>query len=886
MRKKQIAAVLISVTMLMSAFSAYAVTDSEAMERGISFGWAEEGHEAAESITRAQFAEMIVKFADVSGGNTVSSFEDISNGDERLSYINAVVDNKIITPYLNNKFDPDGVVTKQQAARAVLTVLGYSQWAEASGGYPSGYFSIALGTNMFDGVQGGATSVMTYGDIVKILANSSTIPICEPVYKSGMVIFEKNEDKTILSEKHDAYCVKGIITANDITSLTNKYAPKNCINITTNDGEVIQLNDGGKDVSNYLGYNATIYYKTINDEDTLAYVIPSTKTKELVISISDIDEYSNGTYQYFEGGKHRTVRVSKQADVIYNGKKAEDISGFEDVSYMYFPRDSKGLKKDGTIKLVSTNGTADYDLVFINAVDCYVADHYSAANNSIYLKDNKPAFDVEDDDMYDIYDIEGNEVALNTIAEWDVIEAYKSIDNEYTKYVIVRSKVEGKVTAVQKSDDDYNEAIINGNTYLYDDSCNIIAGTNSVFLLSSTGHIVMMTDEVTHDVTYGYLVKMMRDQYKDMGSAKILTMDGELVTYDLADSVKLDGVTYKEQTAMPSYINDRQLITYKLSNNQIKTIDTTHKNQSVSASDLRVIYSNMPDSAATDNEKSAGLLYKKNLNCFGGKIIVNANTKIITVPDADTSFDKYSIDTISVLKNDKNYKNLTAYTLGTDSHKADIIVQEVEGGINNAFDDDSNIAIVESIIKGINSNGDNADGIAVYINGTLQKVFGDDVNTLGKYEGDRFYPLSTGDIIRYTTNSDGIISGWQHISSGWVSGLDPIYVQSYGELEKPDSFENNIYGSDRRFACRVYDKIDNFVGVAVKSDLSQVSHENGDVVYFAADNANVYIYDKSKKKVEIGTVDDLETYTTSGDDCSDIFVSAFKGELQDVVIFK
>lgn len=873
MKKKRIISIILSLITMFSAFSAYAISDSEALDRGISYGWAEYDHD--ESITRAEFAEMMLRFAVIpaTGGST-SSFEDIPNGDESLSYINTAVDQKIILPYLNNRFDPEGVVTKQQVARAVLTVLGYGGWAESAGGYPNGYIKTAAGTAMFDGIKKGETDVMTYSDVIRVLANSSTIPLCEPVYQNGYIDYDVNEDKTILSENHEASSIKGTIIANDITSITGLYATKGCIIVNTNIGHV-QLNSGGKDVTKYIGYNATVYYKTENDQDILAYIVPNSKTKEITFNNSDVDKYSNGTYQYYEDGKRKTARIANDAEVIYNGKRVTDLSAFKDASYMYFPRNEKEIPDDGTIKLVSTDGSSNYNLVFVNVMDCFVVDHYGGTNKSIYFKDNKAAVNVEDEDDYDIYDLDGKEMLPTELKEWDVLEAYKAADNSYTKYVVVRNVVEGTVTSIKKSNNDYDEIVINGNSYYYDneDDGKIAVGIGGVFLLSSNNRIIMMTDEsVAHDVTFGYLVSSWHEDYEDMGEARILTMDGNLVIYKFANKVKLDGVTYKKQDDMP--LENRQLITYKLANNELKTIDTVYSNKTASPSDLRVLYSNMPNGSASESEKSDGLLYKKNLNCFGGRILVNADTKFVTVPDKNSRFEKYSVNSISSLKNDKNYKNLTAYALGKNSITADIIVQELAGGIDGDIEGETNIAVVSDVMYGLNPKEDEADAMEVYINGTTQNIFGEGRNTLGKTEGDSFYPVSVGDIVRYNIDSDGI-----------VTTLDPIYIQSYGELAMPDDFEKNIYGTDRRFLCWAYDRAGDFLGVAVNPNHEIVSPERGSVVYFSASQANVYIYDRSRKKVYTGTLDDVETYSTVSDECSNIYVSAFKGEIKDIVVF-
>ena len=90
--------------------------------------------------------------------------------------------------------------------------------------------------------------------------------------------------------------------------------------MNTNIGHV-QLNSGGKDVTKYIGYNATVYYKTENDKDILAYIVPNSKTKEITFNNSDVDKYSNGTYQYYEDGKRKTARIANDARLYITEKE-------------------------------------------------------------------------------------------------------------------------------------------------------------------------------------------------------------------------------------------------------------------------------------------------------------------------------------------------------------------------------------------------------------------------------------------------------------------------------------------------------------------------------------------------------------------------------------
>ena len=45
MKKKRIISIILSLITMFSAFSAYAISDSEALDRGISYGWAEYDHD-------------------------------------------------------------------------------------------------------------------------------------------------------------------------------------------------------------------------------------------------------------------------------------------------------------------------------------------------------------------------------------------------------------------------------------------------------------------------------------------------------------------------------------------------------------------------------------------------------------------------------------------------------------------------------------------------------------------------------------------------------------------------------------------------------------------------------------------------------------------------
>lgn len=81
-------------------------------------------------VTRAQFAKMLVNAStyrsSVSDVNNVSVFADVDRYNEYASYIRTAVEQGWMTGYLGGKFKPDEKITYQEAVKAVLALLGYT----------------------------------------------------------------------------------------------------------------------------------------------------------------------------------------------------------------------------------------------------------------------------------------------------------------------------------------------------------------------------------------------------------------------------------------------------------------------------------------------------------------------------------------------------------------------------------------------------------------------------------------------------------------------------------------------------------------------------------------------------------------------------------------
>ncbi len=890
MNVKRIAAFIAAVMISAGSFSGmtgYAASNGENYNRAVSFGWVDtaENFNSEANVTRAEFAEMVCRFGGINAdGGTQSTFTDINSGDERLSYINTAVIRGLMTPYINGAFDPDGTVTKQQAARAILTVLGYAGYAESAGGYPNGYMSVANGTEMMKNVSGAAIDVLTYDKVFTMLYNSLTIPLCETVVNGEYTGYQISDTKTLLSETYDGDSIKGKIVANSITSLDGKYPGENYVRLIADDGTEYLFNVGKSDAANYIGCKVKVYYREINDDDVISYVVLDNKTEELTINLEDIEKFSSNSYTYLIDGKKKTAKISKNADVIYNGKLVTDTGAFGSADDMFFPCDEKGDPLDGRVKLVSADGSSTYTTVIIDVMNAYVADHYSESSENLAFKDNKPSIKLEESKDFDITDINGNKLEPKDISEWDVIEEYKSIDDSYSKYVVVRNTVEGKVSAISENNGLTCTLNINGKEYK-SAKTDITVGTEGTFLLSSSGRIIMMQAKTSSNYTCGYLVRMYVDESGTRSFARILTESGDLVNYECSDKTLVNNVNCKKFSDFPSDLTSkRQIVLYTLSDGKIKTIETAKIDKNNADSDeLIFMYEN-----STQKEKDDGLRYKKDMNCLGGRIILSSNTKLFLVPEQGQEFDNYQVSTPAYFTSDGLYTNIKAYTVGKDNKKAEILVQEQDGGIKSTFGDDDNIAVIKSISEGVNPNGEVTQYMTVYKNGTLATVYGEEENTLGWYKGDEFNSFNVGDVIQYNVSSNGMIKPWTKNSSGtWVGSIRNVDVKGYTNSSL-DSFPNMVVDSSAQVKAYAYEKVDNFLALCI-SNPKDADYQNGDIVYYDMSAANVYIYDENEtknNKVKLGSTDEIETYMSSGDECDKVLVNAFKGKIQDIVIYR
>jgi len=110
-------------------------------------------------LTRAEFATILCraagidKLAETADMADKGYFDDVPSSHWAAGYINAAVEYDAINGFGDGTFRPELTVTNEQVIKMLVAAWGYTEQAEALGGYPNGYMAIARRYGVTDAVM-------------------------------------------------------------------------------------------------------------------------------------------------------------------------------------------------------------------------------------------------------------------------------------------------------------------------------------------------------------------------------------------------------------------------------------------------------------------------------------------------------------------------------------------------------------------------------------------------------------------------------------------------------------------------------------------------------------------------------------------------------------
>ena len=734
-------------------------------------------------VTRAEITKMIVdalaERSSAEASTESTKFADVSADHWAKGYINQGVANGFIAGMSDTEFDPDANVTYVQAQKMLVSAIGYETYAQAQGGWPTGYKTYAASLDITKGISGITDSTeLTRAQVAQMIDNAMDAPLCviaswktewNGTKTPNLEVRDGKEGRayeTLFTEKHDAYKVYGRVTETSKTGSVDTDKVTFQVEKADNfDDEEVKADSpvsedmyiGDSKADNYLRtYSQALIQKNDDDEYTILSIAAAAANKSVTVASEDFDENksTDEALYFFPAG---TTKGSTKYQLDTTNGVTIYINGVESSKSIAELRDYLDKNETASVTLQketetgSTSTSAKYNTIMVSSYVTAIVDEVIDKTNETSVNFNPYSSGIQakmtvnkDDDNYtysfklDGKDIEAKDLQQNDVLNisYDTTGSFK--DSSFYDVIVTRNVVDGvKCTSINNSKGEYT---IGGTKYKAAEGMDIDVETSTEYslYLDHFGRIAK-ADENSVSKNYGVL----KNIYKKAGGdymAQIITKNGTEEEY----KVDSDNVT-----AYKSYLvkSDADGAVYDSTNKKTDAYPKQVVEYSVSSSSNKITIKNGGVIAPT----AADAEYKESGNKIGSVKMADS-TVILDLSEVDTK-DSYSV--VSSLNDGSNY---VAY--GYDKSKSDntyrfVIITE---GTSSVFNSETQLAIFNGS-EVVDNDGDKTAYNLVVNGEEKQFILDDDVVITGnKGETVADNAFYEGDVLVYATNSEGYIS--------------------------------------------------------------------------------------------------------------------------------
>lgn len=756
-------------------------------------------------VTRAEITKMIVdalaERSSAEASTESTKFADVSADHWAKGYINQGVANGFIAGMSDTEFDPDANVTYVQAQKMLVSAIGYETYAQAQGGWPTGYKTYAASLDITKGISGITDSTeLTRAQVAQMIDNAMGAPLCviaswktewNGTKTPNLEVRDGKEGRayeTLFTEKHDAYKVYGRVTETSKTGSVDTDKVTFQVEKADNfDDQEVKADSpvsedmyiGDSKADNYLRtYSQALIQKNDDDEFTILSIAAAAANKSVTVASEDFDENksSDEALYFFPAGTTKgstKYQLDKDVKIYINGvESSKSIAELRD----YLDKNetaSVTLQKE--TETGSTSTSAKYNTIMVSSYVTAIVDEVidktneTSVNFDTYSSGIQAKMTVnKDDDNYTYsFKLDGKDIEAKDLQPNDVLNiAYDTTgsfrESSFYDVIVTRNVVDGvKCTSRNDSKGEYT---IGGTKYKAAEGMDIDVETSTEYslYLDHFGRIAK-ADENSVSKNYGVL----KNIYKKAGGdymAQIITKKGTEEEYKVDSDKVNEYATYLKYATFYSDAKKENKIDTTKKDWQSKVVAfdepkySTSQPKSVAYPEQVVEYS-VSSSSNKITIKNGGVIaptaadaeYKESGNKIGSVKMADS-TVILDLSEVDTK-DSYSV--VSSLNDGSNY---VAY--GYDKSKSDntyrfVIITE---GTSSVFNSETQLAIFNGS-EVIDKDGDKTAYNLVVNGEEKQFVLDDDVvitGNAGKTVAEDAF--DEGDVLVYATNSEGYIS--------------------------------------------------------------------------------------------------------------------------------
>ncbi len=635
-------------------------------------------------VTRAQFTKTIcyaLSMGEITYSDAEKSiFTDVAPEHWAANNIVTAYKQGIINGMGDGTFAPEAGVNYEQAVKMVVCALGYTEAeANAKGGYPGGYMSIASSAKILKGIKDAMIGKpMTRGGVAQLIDSMLDADQIVDGEKTASIREERNQGKRL-----EGKVVAGYGVALEAGYVNN--CGKNEIAVRGATGETIfDVTDLKIDIYDFLGRSVIVYYEEeagMTDIATNIALQPK-KNEEVKIDFNMIADYDSTSIEYYTDENYsetETVDYDSNIDILFNGQSAGANTTLSALI-------QANQNKPGHITLVSSEANSSADAAFVKAYETVIVQKIDKVNEKVFGKNiytQGAGLDLSDNTKEVIITSGGKAFDFESISENHVLSVASDVNNKRVEVLVAAfSTKSGTIKEmpdlqrlVLSTDNKTYNVIKNASEGLpycsNNASGNLETGKSVTLYFDAFGNVIRYEVAAAAALSYGYLSQLEEDDdliqvavYKATSS----NSTPNFIVYDLADRITINGTVYKvsenasgvksalrasadkqnpQNTTLYEYAQPIRYSVSKSNSNVIDNIITSAKTGQIVDS-LNIV-------SKTGNN---GVVCEANGQRFAGGYSISTSTPVILIPHTELAF---SHDTATVASVDKFQTKQSSY---------------------------------------------------------------------------------------------------------------------------------------------------------------------------------------------------------------------------------
>lgn len=742
-------------------------------------------------VTRAEITKMIVaalgetSAAEAAEGQN-TQFGDVTGEHWASGFVTQGVSNGFINGYSATEFGPEDNVTYVQAQKMLVAAIGYGTYAEANGGWPSGYKMYANSLDITSGISGiGDNTELTRAQVAQMIDNAIDAPLCEveryetDSWTGQLVPVLKTMDgtgknyQTLLTRKHNAYKVYGRVTdTSKTTSMDTDVVNFQVEKADNFDDQYVKSSEPKEPQEMYIGtskadeylrvYSEALIQKDDNDEYTILSLTPAAASKSVTLAAEDFDtdkiDYidTNNTIYFHPAGSTRgsvKYELADSVDYYVNGVKMDGTFNSAAATKFIAGNETATVTLQKETEIGSTGSSTKYNVIMITAYETAVVDEvldktsYTSINfkeQSKNIVKNTMRIEKDDDSYTYTFTLNGEAIAPEDLQEFDVLNiAYdrsgedKFENSRFYEVIVTRDTAEGKCTSINSDGDEFT---IGGTKYSIAQGMSITPEMSASYFLylDAFGNIAAL-DEDASSKKLGILKQVYKKANGDW-VAIVITNTGVEEEY----KVDLDNIDYGKISEGVYGPVDPDKVGY---NEMVADYDATKKEDAypaqvidykVSSSSNKITINEVMNAVESGEEE-----YKASSDKIGSVRLSDASI-IIDISDVNNK------DAVRVISKDSLTDGQTYEAYGYDKSSTDSTYRFVLITGTGDVTSETQMAIFNGR-EVVEDGDDERDAFNVIVDGKEDQVLLDE-DVVGDAD------FQEGDAIVFSTNAAGYVT--------------------------------------------------------------------------------------------------------------------------------